>query len=351
MDRGGERMLSRWSGVFQIAAVYVGTVVGAGFATGKEIVEFFTQYGFYGFFGILIAGYLFIFTGTKLMLVATRINATSYEEFNEYLFGKKAAFIINLFFMLMLLGVSAVMISGAGAVFEEQLGMSKRFGVWLTVVLATIVLVFGTRGLFAINSFVVPIMISFSLILCFLTIGEGNFIDSLLKIPDTGVTWKIFFSPFSYTALNLALAQAVLVPIAYEVQDKQIIKRGGILGGIFLTIILLSGHIALMTLPDVVNYEIPAAIIMKSVAETLYWVFIFVIYGEIFTSVIGNIFGLERQIGKFWKVPSVFIILFLFMLAIMISEIGYGRLLSYLYPLFGYISLIFLVLVWRSKID
>ena len=41
-----------------------------------------------------------------------------------------------------------------------------------------------------------------------------------------------------------------------------------------------------------------AAIIMKSAAETLYWVFIFVIYGEIFTSVIGNIFGLERQIGK-----------------------------------------------------
>ena len=139
-------MLSRWSGVFQIAAVYVGTVVGAGFATGKEIVEFFTQYGFYGFFGILIAGYLFIFTGTKLMLVAARINATSYEEFNEYLFGKKAAFIINLFFLLMLLGVSAVMISGAGAVFEEQLGCQNDLGVWLTVVLATIVLVFGTRG-------------------------------------------------------------------------------------------------------------------------------------------------------------------------------------------------------------
>ena len=164
------------------------------------------------------------------------------------------------------------------------------------------------------------------------------------------MTWKVIFSPFSYTAFNLALAQAVLVPIAYEVQDQKIIKQGGMLGG-FLTIILLSGHLALMTLPNVVDYDIPSAIIMKSVAETLYWVFIFVIYGEIFTSVIGNIFGLERQISRFWKIPSLFIILLLFIVTVVISEIGYGRLLSFLYPLFGYISLIFLVLVWRSKVE
>ncbi|MGG3497515.1 hypothetical protein ABES08_17525 [Peribacillus simplex] len=112
-------MLSRWSGIFQIAAVYVGTVVGAGFATGKEIVEFFTRYGFYGFIGILIAGYIFIFTGTKIMLISARIRASSYEEFNEFLFGKKIAGIINIFFLIMLLGVTAVMISGSGAVFEE----------------------------------------------------------------------------------------------------------------------------------------------------------------------------------------------------------------------------------------
>lgn len=342
-------MWSRWSGVFQIAAVYVGTIVGAGFATGKEIVEFFTQYGIYGFLGILIAGYLFIFTGTKMMLIASHIQATSYEAFNEYIFGEKVAFVINWFFLIMLLGVSAVMVSGAGAVFEEQLGLSKRFGVWLTVVLATAVLMFGARGLFLINSLVVPIMISFSMILCYVAFEPEQFFEALLNVPEAGITWKVLVSPFSYTAFNLALAQAVLVPIASEIGDKQVIRWGGMLGGFFLTIILLSGHFALMTLPDVVYYEIPAAVIMKSVAGPLYGFFILVIYGEIFTSVIGNIFGLERQISKFWKIPSLFIIIFLCTIAVIISEVGYGRLLSYLYPLFGYISLIFLVLVWKSK--
>lgn len=33
----------------QLAFVYVGTVVGAGFATGREIVEFFLKFGWFGF--------------------------------------------------------------------------------------------------------------------------------------------------------------------------------------------------------------------------------------------------------------------------------------------------------------
>lgn len=118
-------MLSRWSGIFQIAAVYVGTVVGAGFATGREIVEFFTRYGIYGFIGILIAGYIFIFTGTKIMLISTRIRATSYEEFNQFLFGKKLAGIINIFFLIMLLGVTAVMISVQGQFSRNNLAFLK----------------------------------------------------------------------------------------------------------------------------------------------------------------------------------------------------------------------------------
>ena len=80
--------MKKWTGAFQVAAVYVGTVIGAGFATGREIVEFFTRFGFYGLLAILLAGYLFIFLGAKIMVKAIEIQAASYEEFNQYLFGR-----------------------------------------------------------------------------------------------------------------------------------------------------------------------------------------------------------------------------------------------------------------------
>lgn len=343
-------MLSRLSGSFQVAAVYVGTIVGAGFATGKEIFEFFTQYGLYGFIGILLAGYMFIFTGTKMMLLSLKAGAATYEDFNQYLFGKKIASIVNVIFLFMLLGVTSVMISGAGAVFREQLGFSKNAGVIITIVLASIVLLLGVKGLFAVNSFVVPIMIFFSLMLCFLSIKGGGFVDSFLKLPEGGMTWKSILSPFAYTAFNLGLAQAVLVPVAKEIGNEQIIRNGGILGGIFLTAILISGHFALVSLPGVSGYEIPTAELMKNGASNLYWIFILVIYGEIFTSVIGNIFGLQRQISStFDKVPEIIVVLFIFFITYVISQVEYGRLLGLLYPAFGYISMLFLFLVWKKK--
>ena len=39
--------------VFEIAAVFIGTVVGAGLASGKEITQFFTSFGLKSFLGIL----------------------------------------------------------------------------------------------------------------------------------------------------------------------------------------------------------------------------------------------------------------------------------------------------------
>ncbi len=339
-------MVSRWTGAFQIAAVYVGTVVGAGFATGREIAEFFTQYGMYGFFGVLIAGYIFIFTGTKIMLLSSRAAVSTYEEFNQLLFGKKIAVFVNLLFMIMLIGVTAVMISGAGAVFEEQLGFSKNVGVAVTILFASIVLMRGMKGLFAVNSFVVPMMIFFSVMLCILTIKGGGFVSAVTVIPEGGKTLDIVMSPFAYTAFNLSLSLAVLVPVAYEIREEKVLKRGAMLGGFFLTVILLTGHFSLVMLPDLMNYSIPSAELMKNAAAHLHWLFILVIYGEIFTSVIGNIFGLQKQIQTYIKIPGFLVIVIICLLSALIGKFEYGQLLGYLYPLFGYITLIFLVLIW-----
>ncbi|XJZ28308.1 hypothetical protein ACF5W4_05810 [Bacillota bacterium Lsc_1132] len=340
-----------WTGALQIAAVYVGTVVGAGFATGKEIVEFFSRFGFFGLISIVISGYLLISMGTKLMRMASQIGAKSYQEFTIYLFGSWIGKGINLVMLLMLLGVSAVMLSGAGAVFEEQLGFGKNVGVFLTIFLSVAVMLVGIKGLFAVNAFVVPLMISFSMLLMVFSIRMPHFIDQLLWIPQADDGWKSVVAPFSYTAFNLALAQAVLVPIATEIKDDWTIKWGGILGGAALTVILLSSHFTLIMLPDLQNYEIPMAVIMKNVASGLYWIFVLIIYSEIFTSVIGNVFGLERQIKQYMPIPSIVSIALIFAAAYLISLVDYGKLLSYLYPLFGYVSLLFFVLLWMKPLE
>ncbi|MBM7606446.1 putative membrane protein YkvI [Metabacillus crassostreae] len=340
-------MIRSWISSLKVAAVYVGTVVGAGFATGREIVEFFTKYGIYGLAGILVVGLLFIFIGTKMLILSKRIQAQSYQELMVFLFGKKFGGFVNVFMLLILLGLTSIMLSGAGAIFYEQLGLSVRIGVILTIILTICVMFFGVKGLYGVNLIVVPMLILFSVMLAV----QSFSIESLVTThEDSSASLNWILAAFSYAAFNLTMASAVLAPLANEIKDEKVLKRGGILGGIFLTLILISSHIALSTLPDLLQYDIPMAEVMKTTLFSFYFIYIAIIYGEVFTSVIGNLFGLEKQIISYIKVPRMIVICAILCIAAFISKIGYSSLISSLYPIFGYLCLVMLILLILKKL-
>lgn len=340
-------MRRSWVASFQVAAVYVGTVVGAGFATGKEIVEFFTKYGVFGLAGILLSGILFITIGTKMLILSKRINASSYQDLMTFIFGNKIGGVINLFMLVILLGLTSIMLSGAGAIFKEQLGLSIRLGVIITIILTMLVMTFGLKGLFSVNIIVVPLLILFSV-----TLGFQSFsYDVFLQFPsETVPSFKWILSAFSYAAFNLTMASAVLVPLASEIKDEKVLKRGGMLGGLLLTIILISSHIALSSLTNLTQFDIPMAEVMRTTFFAVYFIYIAIIYGEVFTSVIGNLYGLERQIVTYFKLPRMVIVCAILCVAAFISKVGYSSLISFLYPIFGYICLGMLVLLMVKKV-
>jgi uncharacterized membrane protein YkvI len=336
-----------WASSFQVAAVYIGTVVGAGFATGREIVEFFMKYGVFGLAGILLAGFLFIFIGTKMLILSKRINATSYQDLMNYLFGRKIGSFINIFMLIILFGLTSIMLSGAGAVFKEQLGFSVKLGVIITIILTIAVMIFGVKGLFSVNMIVVPMLILFSTILAV----QSFSVEAFCAVPaDAPTSPKWILSAISYAAFNLTMASAVLVPLASEIHDEKVLRRGGMLGGLLLTMILISSYIALSTLPNVMEFDIPMAEVMKTTFYAFYFIYIAVIFGEIFTSVIGNLYGLEKQLLTYIQLPRMIIVCTILCIAAFISKIGYSSLISSLYPLFGYICLGMLVLLIVKKV-
>ncbi|ONK25308.1 hypothetical protein MHB50_10905 [Siminovitchia sp. FSL H7-0308] len=336
--------MKNWIDVCQVAAVYVGTVIGAGFATGREIVEFFTRFGFLGLLSILMAGFLFVILGSKIMLLSIDIKATSFEQLNEYLFGKKLAKFINLFLLVMLVGVCGVMLAGAEALFVEQLNFPKFSGMLLTTFIGLVIMAAGIKGLLAINVIVVPMMIAFNTAVLFHIVPGGN-VTLWFQVEDAGNGWFAVLSAISYAGFNLALAQAVLVPLAAEINDRKTVKWGGVMGGVFLTVLLISSHICLSVLRDPRMFEIPMAVIVHESAGSLYLIYILIIYGEIFTTLIGNTYGIERQLHQYVPTNPLWIILFLFIVFCLISLVKYGKLLGLLYPLFGYVSIGFLLLL------
>lgn len=345
MGEGGTGMTQATRQSLQIAATFVGTVVGAGFATGKEIVQFFTQYGAWGTIGIFFSGLLFIWAGTKMMLLAAKIKAGSYKDLNVYLFGETVGRLYNGFILIVLIGVTAVMLSGAGAVFQEQLGFPLQAGLFLTILLCYGALKNGLKGLMAVNAMVVPLMILFTMGVCILRFPFIHWSILFPTNPIDHLPYHWLISAFTYVSFNLLTAQAVLVPLGGDLRQTVVIKRGGLLGGVLLAILLLFSHTALAGAPFTLSVQIPMAELIKALGTVVHLLYILVIFGEIFTTFIGNIFGLKRHLGQLFHIKEAILMAGLLGGVYVISQIGYGPLITHLYPLFGYLGLLFMFFV------
>lgn len=53
--------------VLLIASAFIGVIVGAGFASGQEVLQYFTSFGMMGTFGAMITTALFTYVGMMLV--------------------------------------------------------------------------------------------------------------------------------------------------------------------------------------------------------------------------------------------------------------------------------------------
>jgi uncharacterized membrane protein YkvI len=332
--------------VLQIGLTYIGTVVGAGFASGQEILQFFTIYGLKGLWAIGLSTLFFLWIGTKMMLISREIGAYSYHDLNYYLFGKYVGTFANILTPLILFGVTTVMLAGTGSIFQEQLMLPYQMGILFTILLTYLIMTKGLNAILTVNSIIVPLLILFTVIISRNTFQFHGWFMPMEQ--SSSLNWLTV--PFVYVSFNLAMAQAILVPLGKEINDDRVLRWGGFVGAIGLGLMLLGSSYALSShMPNVMEYEIPMAMLLLGSGKTLHILFLIVIYGEIFTTLIANVYGLTRQFETCIRVPRSYLIAGILLLCYTVSLIGFSTLLQYLYPIFGYIGLgLFFMIAWKK---
>jgi uncharacterized membrane protein YkvI len=89
--------------------------------------------------------------------------------------------------------------------------------------------------------------------------------------------------------------------------------------------------------------------IAKQLGSVVQYIYIFLIFAEIFTTLIADIYGLTLQLQERLKWSRSALTMIVLAFCFVASQIGFGPLLSTLYPIFGLISLGWLFLVIRRK--
>ena len=87
-----------------IAFVYIGLVIGAGFASGREIFEYFNLATTHDFTGIILAAAGFAIIAYITMSLAKKISAHTFDRFLEITAGRMATPVKAFMFLFMFCG-------------------------------------------------------------------------------------------------------------------------------------------------------------------------------------------------------------------------------------------------------
>lgn len=324
-----------------IIATFIGTVIGAGFASGREIYQFFSLYGLNGNLGLVLAVLIMGLAGERVFRLGLILRPRSYQELLVYLLGPHLAPLFDLILGIFFLILVGVMFAGSGAVFTElQLGYDT--GLYLTAALLLIILFQELTGLILINLLVVPLMLLGALGICFFALQ--NRCAEILP-GSSGCNWM--FAALQFSAYNMVLAIPVLLSLSQRYPLRSFLKKGSWYGSIGLGMMAGFIHWAILFhLPHLKTSPLPMMELAGVAGKLVYWVYALILWGEMLTTLVANAYGVAQRLVAFSGWPFRFWVMIVTFTGILIAKIGFVNLIAVFYPLFGYLCLVILLLLF-----
>jgi uncharacterized membrane protein YkvI len=334
MFYGGRDMLrngSKW--LFLI----IGTMIGAGYASGRELWQFF---GHESGLAILLFTILFTCAVTIIMFIAYSERTTNYAHLLEVLMGKKLANYYDVLIFFYLLSTTIVMIAGSGATFEA-FRIPSWIGICFIIVMIILVFIKGINGILHINVWILPI-----LIIGLLTVLIKYTMDEKLVYILDWDHQHNWHAAFTFTALNILSIVAVIGAVGKNIESKGEIWISSIGSGVILGVISYIYNNSLIQISEVIIlYEIPLFAILKNYPTYTYIFMSILLWIAIFTTAVSGLLGISTRIQNKIEVPLWKIVSVLLLMILPLTQIRFSTLIEWIYPIYGILNLLLLTAI------
>lgn len=331
---------------YKIATAYIGTVVGAGFASGQELLQFFVVFGYKGLIGLLFVTGLFMFFGYKIMSCGKMLKSSSHEVIIQYTCGKILGTALDFIITFFLFGSLSAMIAGSGALFNQIFHIPLLIGSLFMTLLTMVTVITGIKGVINSISFVVPFLLISTVSICIASFffspkTTDALIPASLKAGALMQNW--WWSAILYISYNIILSVAILGSLGANAKNNTAIKQGSILGGLGLGISAIAIFFAIFgSNTTVLHVEIPMIYVAGSLSASVQMIYFFALIAGIYTTAVGSLYGFVARISEKESI-SKFLVISLALLSLLASQMGFSTLVKYLYPFIGYSGIAFLI--------
>ena len=329
--------------LLKIASICFGAVLGAGFASGSELLEFFAVFKNRGIIGVLVASFLFSLLGKEILSNSFFLTEKTTRKYLETVFSKPMARFLSFFMTFFLAVTFCVMLSGTGAFFSQRFSLPVWVGILLMDALCFLIFMFQIKGLSVLSVAVTPLMFFGLLYLCL----YGLFNESRAAFwPSVNPDGLFLPYAFFYVGYNLLTMTAVLVPTSALAEDEKTAGWGGILGGIMLGVTALLCVSALLGNESL--WVSPLSMLLSSAkagtaAHILYSA---VLFCAMLTTAVSTGFSLLSEFSTGGKDKQMAATICL--AALPLSFVPFSLLVRYFYPAFGVLGVILILgILWH----
>ncbi|MDK8679881.1 MULTISPECIES: YkvI family membrane protein [Corynebacterium] len=339
-----------------ISMAFIGVVVGAGFASGQEAMQYFVAFGEWGLWGIALAAALMMVTGVSILQLGSYFQAVEHTAVYNKIASPVTAKILDWSTLITLFSIGFVMFAGGGSNINQQF---PSIPVWVggTVMLILVLLV----GLMDVDRVTRVIGTITPFIIVFVVLATGYTILTADVDFASLNTWAIdnvntslpnwWLSALNYTGLNVMTAVSMSIVIGGNFLDNRAVGIGGLIGGfLYLILLALLVFALFFEAKDVNGEDMPVLKLITGIHPVLGILMTFVIYGMVFNTAIGMFYALGKRLTRnnpkrFYPVYAASCII-----GFILSFIGFQSLVSNVYPILGYLGLLMIVVMVYNRI-
>ena len=330
---------------FKVALALVGLTVGAGFASGQEVIQYFLSFGYWGIAGAAVAGLaIAVFSGWVYQLGSYYL-ADDHSAVFKSVSRPWIAKYMDITTMFTLFCIGFVMVAGAGANLEQQFGLPTWVGSAIMVVLLLLSGLLDVDKLTSVISYITPLLIICLLAAFVITLTDmPDNVGQINEIAQTNPHASGTFDNWLITALNYAtlvmiMDTSMMLVFAGSHMNPAQAGKGGLLGGImFAVLLLILTFVLFMNMEHVMGSDLPLLKVFDNMHPAVGVFVSIVIYLMIYNTAVGLFYALSRRLShdkpeKFRPYYAVVVL------------IGFADLVGWVYPVLGYLGLVLAIVM------
>ena len=218
--------------IVKAVSVIIGTIIGAGFASGKEIYIFFGQYGKFGIIGAIVSATLTGVIIYSTIAITKRLQIKSNNEFLEKISNsRKVKIILENVINAFLLVSFWIMCAGFCTFFKQEFKIPIIITASINAIITYFLLMKNMDGIIKLNLIVVPIMVVIIIAISIKNYPIINVINNLNT--NTQNPGKSILSAILYTSYNSITLIPIIVLLTTNIKNKRENNNIGVGSNIF----------------------------------------------------------------------------------------------------------------------